>query len=163
MIDAYLIARLLHILGATILFGTGLGIAYFMFAADRTGDAAVIAGVARIVVIADFLFTAVAVVIQPLTGFWLLYLTGGSLTEGWIVASLALYVFTGAFWLPVVWLQIRMRDMAAHAAATGSPLPRRYRQFMRYWFWAGWPAFGAVLFIFYLMAAQPEISLWIVP
>ena len=157
MIDAYLIARFLHILGATVLFGTGLGIAFFMFAAHRTGETAIIAGVARLVVRADFLFTALAVLVQPLTGLWLVHLSGHFLTDGWILISLALYLFTGALWLPVVWLQIRIRDMAMAALAGGTPLPARYDTFMRIWFWMGWPAFGAVLLIFYLMIAKPAL------
>lgn len=159
MIDPYLTARLLHVLGATILFGTGIGIAFFMFVANRTGSVALIAGVARIVVLADFVFTATAVIAQPVTGLWLVWLTGEDLTEGWVLLSLALYVFTGAFWLPVVWIQIQLRDMATRSAQDGTSLPPRYYRLMRLWFWSGWPAFSAVLAIFYLMAAQPHISL----
>lgn len=153
--DWFTLLRYAHLLGAAVLFGTGLGIAFFMFMADRTRDITVIAGTARIVVIADFLFTATAVIAQPVTGLGMVHLAGYSLGESWIVLSLGLYVLTGLFWLPVVWLQMEMRKMADHALATGEPLPARYRRFMRFWFWSGWPAFAAVLAIFYLMQVKP--------
>lgn len=117
------LVRLAHVIGAAVLFGTGAGIAFFMVMAHRTGDARAIAHVAGTVVIADTLFTATAVVLQPITGLWLAHLVGWPLGEGWIVLSIALYVLTGVFWLPVVWIQIRMRDLARDAAKTGRPLP----------------------------------------
>lgn len=157
--ELYFLVKLAHILGAAVLFGTGVGIAYFMFAADRTGDVALIAGTARLVVIADFLFTASAVIVQPLTGIWLLWETGGSLLDGWILASLGLYVLIGVFWLPVVWLQNEMRKMAEKALASAEGLPERYHRFMRIWFWCGWPAFGAILVIFWLMITKPVLSI----
>lgn len=149
--------KYMHLLGAAVLFGTGLGIAFFMYMADRSGDIAVIAGTARIVVIADFLFTATAVIVQPATGLGMAHLAGYELSESWIALSLALYVLTGLFWLPVVWLQMEMRKMANHALATGTTLPARYRRFMRLWFWSGWPAFTSVLIIFYLMQVKPDL------
>ncbi|MCC6983229.1 MAG: DUF2269 domain-containing protein, partial [Bauldia sp.] len=109
--------RYLHIVGAVVLLGTGAGIAFFMMMAHRTGSAATVAAVARIVVVADYLFTATAVVLQPVTGVLLAWRLGYALSEAWIVASTILYVVTGLFWLPVVWMQARMRDLAAAAAA----------------------------------------------
>ncbi len=153
----YYVLKFLHVIGATVLLGTGAGIAFFMLLAHRTGDTALIAGVARIVVIADFLFTATAVVLQPITGVLLAQIAGYSLGEGWIVASIALYLVTGAFWLPVVWMQSRMRNLAVAAAAAGEPLPHEYHRLFRWWFAFGFPAFTAVLAIFWLMIAQPEI------
>ena len=126
----------------------------------RIATPAVVAGVARIVVIADFLFTATAVVLQPVTGVWLALHVGYPLTEGWIVVSLALYVVTGAFWLPVVWMQLRMRDLAAAAAARHTPLPETYHRLFRLWFAFGFPAFTAVLAIFWLMIQRPSFALW---
>jgi len=155
----YYILKFLHIMGATVLLGTGAGIAFFMLLAHQSGNVAVIAGVARIVVIADYLFTATAVVAQPVTGLLLARTVGYELGEGWIIASLALYVFTGMFWLPVVWMQSRMRDLAEIAAAEGAPLPAEYHRLFRWWFAFGFPAFGAVLAIFWLMIARPDISL----
>ena len=118
--------RFTHVLGATVLFGTGLGIAFFMVMANRTRDPRTIAHVAGTVVIADTLFTATAVILQPVTGALLAHEVGWPLTEGWIVLSLVLYVVTGLFWLPVVHIQIRLRDLARQAAATGEPLPPAY-------------------------------------
>ncbi len=153
----YYVLKFLHVIGATVLLGTGAGIAFFMLLAHRSGNVAVIAGVARIVVIADFVFTATAVVLQPITGVLLARTVGYELTEGWIVASILLYLFTGAFWLPVVWMQARMRTLAAQAAASGTPLPDQYHRLFRWWFAFGFPAFAAVLLIFWLMIARPEI------
>lgn len=150
--------RWLHVLGATVLLGTGAGIAFFMLMAHRTGDVRVIAGTTRIVVIADYLFTATAVVAQPVTGLLLARTVGYTLGEGWIVASIALYLFTGAFWLPVVWMQSQMRNLARSAVTTGEPLPRRYHSLFRLWFAFGFPAFGAVLAIFWLMITRPKIE-----
>ncbi|HEX8379996.1 MAG TPA: DUF2269 domain-containing protein [Allosphingosinicella sp.] len=156
---AYFLLKWLHVIGATVLLGTGAGIAFFMLMAHRTGDVRVIAAVARIVVIADYLFTATAVVAQPVTGLMLARIAGYSLAEGWIVASIALYLFTGAFWLPVVWMQSRMRALAAAAAESGAALPEQYHRLVRWWFAFGFPAFAAVLAIFWLMIARPEIDL----
>jgi uncharacterized membrane protein len=155
----YYVLKFLHVIGATVLLGTGAGIAFFMLMAHRTGNVAVVAGVARIVVIADYVFTATAVVAQPVTGLLLARAIGYDLTEGWIMASIALYIFTGLFWLPVVWMQSRMRTLARDAAASGAPLPPEYHRLFRWWFAFGFPAFAAVLLIFWLMIVRPEISL----
>ena len=155
----YFVLKFLHVVGATVLLGTGAGIAFFMWMAHRTGDTAVVAGTARIVVIADYIFTATAVVAQPITGVLLAWEVGYALTEGWIVASIVLYLWTGAWWLPVVWMQARIRDLAGAAAASGEPLPPRYHQLFRLWFVFGFPAFAAVLAIFWLMIARPATLL----
>lgn len=160
MIEAELVYRLLHVIGATVLFGTGTGIAFFMVMAGRTGKPALIAHVVGTVVIADTIFTATAVVAQPLTGYLLAREIGWSLSEGWIALSLMLYVFTGLFWLPVVWIQIRLRDIARVAAADGAPLPPEWRRLYRIWFACGFPAFLAVLAIIWLMLARPDIRLF---
>ncbi len=154
---AYFLLRYLHVIGAAVLLGTGAGIAFFMLLAHRTGNAAVVAAVARMVVIADFLFTASAVVVQPATGLALASLRGYPVLSGWIGLSILLYLFVGAFWLPVVWMQMRMRDLAAAAAARGAPLPARYHRLFRLWFAFGFPAFGAVLAIFWLMIRKPVL------
>jgi uncharacterized membrane protein len=156
---SYEFLKWLHVLGSTVLLGTGAGIAFFMLMAHRTGDAKVIAAVARIVVTADIVFTATAVIAQPVTGVLLARTTGYSLGEGWIVLSIGLYLLTGAFWLPVVWMQARMRDLAAAAAASDGALPAQYHRLFRWWFAFGFPAFTAVLAIFWLMIARPQINL----
>lgn len=148
------ILRWLHVVGATVLLGTGAGIAFFMVMAVRTKAPGVIAHVAGAVVIADALFTATAVIVQPLTGVLLARAAGWSLGEPWIAAALALYVVTGLCWLPVVWIQARLRDIAAESAATGSPLPPRFWRLFRIWVILGFPAFAAVLAILWLMVAK---------
>jgi uncharacterized membrane protein len=154
----YFALKFVHIIGAAVLLGTGAGIAFFMLMAHLNGKPEVIAAVARIVVIADFLFTATAMVAQPVTGVLLARFVGYSLLEGWIVLSIILYVLTGAFWLPVVWMQMRMRDLAAAAARNDGSLPHAYYRLFWLWFVFGFPAFGAVAAVFWLMIARPYIS-----
>ncbi|MCJ8055136.1 DUF2269 domain-containing protein [Shinella curvata] len=151
------VLRLLHVVGATVLFGTGAGIAFFMVMAHRTKNPALIAHVAGTVVVADTLFTATAVVLQPVTGYLLAREIGWSLTEGWIVLSLLLYVLTGLFWLPVVAIQLRLRDIARAAAANGEALPPAYFRLYRVWFLCGFPAFFAVIGILWLMLGKPTL------
>ncbi len=154
--SADLIARFLHIGGATVLIGTGAGIAFFMVMAVRSRDPALIAHVASTVVIADFIFTATAVVLQPVTGVWLALLIGWPLTEGWIVVALALYLLVGVCWLPVVFIQKRLRELARHAAEAGTPLPASFDRLYRIWFALGWPAFAGVAAILWLMVTKPD-------
>lgn len=156
----YFMLKYLHLLGAAVLLGTGAGIALFMLVAHLSGNVATIAGVARIVVLADFVFTATAAIAQPITGVALALNAGYSLGEGWIVLSIGLYLFVGVFWLPVVWMQIRMRDLAAAALAEGTPLPPRYHRLFWTWFGFGFPAFAAMLAIYWLMMTRPVIELF---
>lgn len=149
--------RWLHVIGATVLIGTGAGIAFFMVMAHRTNDAKLIAHTASIVVIADWLFTATAVVAQPVTGVLLAHAVGWKLTEGWILASVGLYLFIGALWLPVVWMQTKMRDLARAAALENAPPPARYHQLFRWWFACGVPAFAAILALLWLMLMRPGL------
>lgn len=151
----YLVLKYAHILGATILFGTGLGIAFFLFVAIRSRDAAAIAATLRTVVIADFVFTAPAVVAQIVTGVGLAHVLGLPLTTPWISVSLALYVLVGVCWLPVVGLQMRMRALAKDAVARGAPLPPAFHRLYRVWFALGWPAFIGVMGILFLMIWKP--------
>lgn len=154
----YFALQYLHVIGATVLLGTGAGIAFFMLKAHFTNDAQVIAGVARIVVTADFLFTGTAVVAQPVTGYLLARFLGYPIFDGWVALSLVLYGVTGAFWVPVVFMQIRMRDLAAAAARDGTALPPRYHRLFWTWFAFGFPAFAAVLGILWLMTTRPSFS-----
>jgi uncharacterized membrane protein len=159
-LTGYFFLRFLHVIGAAVLLGTGAGIAFFMLMAHLSRNPAVIAGVARIVVVADFVFTATAVVLQPITGTILASKMGYPILDGWIGLSIILYIITGAFWLPVVWMQMRMRTLAETAVRAGAPLPRAYYRLFRTWFAFGFPAFAAVLGIFWLMVTRPAISLW---
>ena len=151
----YLVIKWLHIVSSTVLFGTGAGIAFFFVRAQRTGDARIIASVGRDVVLADMVFTATAVVLQPVTGIALAIMGGFPLSAPWLLLSIALYLAVGCCWLPVVWLQIWMRDLAIDAARHNLPLPALYQFYYRRWFALGWPAFIGVLVIFYLMVAKP--------
>ena len=156
MSEPYLLIKLAHVLGAAVLFGTGLGTAFFQWRADRSGDVAAIAVTTRHVVLADWIFTTPAIVAAPATGLWLALDAGYALTEGWLMLAIALYLLAGACWLPVVWLQMRLRDLSAAAHAAGAPLPPAYRRRMRIWFALGWPAFAAVVAIFFLMVFKPD-------
>lgn len=151
----YLWVKWLHVMSSTLLFGTGLGIAFFTWMAHRTGDAAHIARTARVTVIADTVFTAPAVLVQFATGAWMVHRLGAPYSTFWIGTAVALFFFVGACWLPVVWLQMRARDLARQAASQGTPLPRVYYRVMRWWFVLGWPAFLGVIAIFALMVLKP--------
>jgi len=158
MIDLPSVLKLIHLLGATVLFGTGLGIAFFMWMAVRSGDPKVIAQVAGIVVVADMVFTATAVAVQPMSGAALAWSMGFSLLEPWIIASIVVYVLVGACWLPVLGIQLRLRDLAVEAVSKNGPLSATFHRLFRIWFWLGWPAFLGVIVIFWFMIAKP--SLW---
>jgi uncharacterized membrane protein len=151
----YLIVKWVHVVSSTLLFGTGLGSAFYFFFASRTRQPEVIAVVARYVVIADWLFTTPTVILQPLSGFYLLHLMGLPLRTPWVAWSLGLFLLAGAAWLPVVWMQIRMRDMARAAAETATALPAAYDRYLRAWVALGVVAFAALVVVFYLMVAKP--------
>jgi uncharacterized membrane protein len=156
--NLYFALKLVHILGGAVLFGTGLGIAFFLWMAHRTRNAAAIAQIARIVVVADVVFTATAVVLQPASGTAIAWHAGYSLLEPWILLSLVLYVLVGACWLPVVSVQMELRDLAVAAAQDQTILPERFHRLFRIWFWLGWPAFAGVIAIYALMIWKP--ALW---
>jgi len=148
----FLLLKTVHILSATLLFGTGLGSA---FTCGARIAAALIAGVSRQAVWADWLFTVPAVILQPLTGLWLMALAGHSFDALWLKLSLVLYLLAVACWLPVVWLQIRIQRLAAGAIASRAPLSALYHRLRGFWFWLGWPAFLAVLAAFFVMVVKP--------
>ena len=157
MNDAYVLLKTVHILSSTLLFGTGLGTAFFMWFTHRSGQLPAIVVAARLTVRADFLFTMPAVIVQPLSGYLLMRLMGFDLHTPWLLAAIALYLLAGACWLPVVWLQWRARNLAAAALRAGTDLPPAYHRCMRAWFALGWPAFLAVMAIFWLMVAKPPL------
>lgn len=152
---AYLVVKWIHVLSSTVLFGTGMGIAFFLWMAHRRGDAKAIAHTAHTVVIADACFTAPAVVVQFATGLWLAQASSMPYSMFWVRTALMLFFVVGACWLPVLWLQLRARNLARAAAEAGAPLPPAYHRAMRWWFWLGWPAFASVAAIFWLMIAKP--------
>lgn len=150
-----IVVKYLHVLSSTFLFGTGVGTAFYLFFVSRTRDARVVAVVARYVVIADWLFTATTIVFQPLSGLYLAHRMGYSLHSAWLYWSIVLFVIAALCWLPVVWLQMRLRDIAAAAAADGRELPLDYARHLGYWTALGVPALFSFLAIFYLMVARP--------
>ncbi len=155
MTSVYLLLKTLHILSSTLLFGTGLGSAYYALRAWRSGNLQVIAVTFRHLVTADWLFIATTAVFQPLSGLGLAKVAGWPLNQWWLLWSVGLFVLAGLCWLPVVWLQIRVRDMAEAALRDGTPIAPLAHRYMAIWFTLGWPAFIAFLAIFYLMVAKP--------
>ena len=152
----YLLVKWVHVLSSTVLFGTGLGSAFYMFFTNRTHEVRAIAVVTKRVVIADWLFTTPTAILQPLTGFYLAHLAGWPWTAPWIVWSVALYVLAAGCWLPVVWIQIRMAAMAEQAAVKNEPLPKLFWRYHTLWTLLGIPAFIAFIAIFYLMVVKPS-------
>ena len=151
----YFVVKYLHVLGAIVILGTGSGIAFFMLMAHRSGEASFIARTAGTVVIADMLFTLTAVLLQPLTGGFLMMLSSTGFRELWISTSLGLYAVAGLFWVPVIFMQIEMRDLARAAVAENAALPPRYLVLFRRWFLFGIPGFGSVMAILWLMITKP--------
>lgn len=151
--ELYPVLRLVHILGAAVLFGSGAAIAFFMLMAWRSGERAGFALVARHVVLADWVFTASAVILQPLSGLALAHVAGWSLASPWLVASIGLYLFIGVCWLPVVWIQMRVKRRLAET--TGPVIPEDVHRLMRIWFALGWPAFAALIALVWLMITKP--------
>jgi uncharacterized membrane protein len=152
----YFLVKYLHVVGAIVILGTGTGIAFFMLMAHRSRDAAFIARTAGVVVIADMLFTLSAVILQPISGGLLMMLSATSFTERWLMVSLALYVLAGVFWIPVIFMQIEIRDLARAADEKAQPLPPRYFALFRRWVLFGIPGFGSVVIILWLMIAKPD-------
>jgi uncharacterized membrane protein len=147
----YTTLKTLHILSMVLLFGTGLGSAFYKWMADKSGNVSHIAVTNRHVVLADWLFTTPTMIFQPVSGLWMVLLAGWPLAAPWLAVSLGLYLLAGACWLPVVWLQIRMRDVAAAAVARNAPLPAAYWRMARWWFWLGVPAFTSMVLSVTLM------------
>jgi uncharacterized membrane protein len=156
---SYLLIKWLHILSSVLMVGTGFGSAFFMFFANRSGSVAAQAVVCKLVVRADWWFTTPTGLIQPLSGLLMAHLAGWSLSTPWLMTSIGLYLLAGVCWLPVVYLQLRMARMSAQAHALQQPLPEAYARDARYWEWLGYPAFIAMLGIFYLMVNKPV--LWV--
>jgi uncharacterized membrane protein len=151
----YVLIKYLHVLGAIVILGTGSGIAFFMLMAHLSRETAFITRTAATVVVADMLFTLTAVLLQPFTGGLLMMLTDVPVTQHWLLASLVLYALAGLFWVPVIFMQIEMRDLARAAEAGKTALSPRYFVLFRRWVWSGIPGFGSVMIILWLMIAKP--------
>lgn len=150
----YIFLKFIHIVSSTILFGTGIGTACVMLYAHKTRDISIIRGVTCYVVLADWIFTGISGVIQPLTGFWMMAIAGYSLSAFWITASIIGYLIAAFCWFPVVYLQIKMRNYAQYAYQNNTSLPSAYFLYFRYWFCLGWPAFISLVFVFYCMTTK---------
>jgi uncharacterized membrane protein len=155
--NTYLVLKWLHIVSSVLMVGTGLGSAFYMFFTNRSGSVPAQAVVSRLVVRADWWFTTPTVILQPATGFALAHMAGWPMSTPWLASSLLLFVFAGACWLPVVWLQIRMAALAAQADRDAAPLPALYARYQRYWELLGYPAFVAMVAVFYLMVNKPQL------
>ena len=151
--NTYLWLKLIHVISATVLFGTGMGTAFFMLKAYLSGNEEAMRITSRTVVIADWIFTAPAVVVQLITGLWLTSILNIAFSSQWFITVISLYVFVGLCWLPVVWIQIRVRNLLAEGRGRAS-----YAGLMRTWMALGVPAFLAVIIIFYLMVSKSGVS-----
>lgn len=151
----YLWLKLIHILSSTVLFGTGIGTACVMMYGYFSRDTHVIASINRYVVLADWVFTAPSGVVQIVSGLSMVYLAGYPLTSLWIIGAIIGYTIAMCCWLPVVYLQIKMRDFAISADRSGTHLPQKFHTYFKYWFALGWPAFISLLIVFYLMTVKP--------
>jgi uncharacterized membrane protein len=151
----YLILKTVHILSSVLLVGTGFGTAFFLYFSHRSESVEAIAVVSRLVVRADWIFTTPAVILQPLTGAWLMHRAGWPLHAHWLLASLTLYLIAGVCWLPVLGYQVRLARMADAARRNGSPLPAQYWSLAKRWERLGYPAFLAMLAIYALMVIKP--------
>ncbi|GKS93993.1 DUF2269 domain-containing protein [Acidovorax sp. SUPP2825] len=156
--NTYLALKWIHILSSVLLVGTGFGSAFYLFFANRSGSVAAQAVVSRLVVRADTWFTTPAGIVQPVTGVAMAMMAGWPLSTPWLATSIALYALAGLCWLPVLWLQWRMAAMARDAAAQGTPMPALYTRYARWWEALGYPAFVAMLAVFFLMVHKP--ALW---
>lgn len=153
--NAYLLIKTIHILSSTILFGTGIGIAFFMLQAKLTDSPLIRHHVASRTVLADYFFTLPAVIIQPVSGAWLIREAGFIWTDPWLIYTYLLYGVMGACWIPVVWIQIRLKTLARESWESNLPLAEQYHSLFKWWFALGWPAFLSLIAIFYLMVAKP--------
>jgi len=153
--DLYFLIKTIHIISATILFGTGLGIAFFMFRGWYAEDPREKLFAIRTTVLADYVFTAPAAVVQPATGVWLIWTGGFSWADHWLVVTYVLYVIAALCWLPVVWIQIRLKQIVAACLSSHAPLPAEYHRLYRLWFILGWPAFVGLIAVFFLMVVKP--------
>jgi len=155
----YELLKWVHLLSATVLFGTGLGSAFYKWCADRSGNLQAIAHTNKTVVIADWIFTTPTIIIQPITGILLVYMSGSSLYEPWIIAAFVFYFIAGFCWIPVVWLQIQMRNLSKQALEKNKHLDITYQRYARIWLFLGIPAFLSMVTVYFLMVVKPSIVL----
>ena len=154
--DSYALVKTAHILSAMVLFGTGLGIAFYFWMGGRGEDDKAAMFAARATVTADYVFTLTAVIAQPLTGAWLVWRGGFDPFDRWLVLTYVLYLLAGACWIPVVFIQVRIRDML-RLKVNGEPFDASaYKRLRAWWFALGWPAFLALVIVVHLMVTKPS-------
>lgn len=153
--DWYQVVKTVHIISSTILFGTGIGIAFFMFRSHFTNNIQEKFYAVRTTVLADYVFTFPAVIFQPLTGIALIHMGGHEWTDLWLVITYVIYIIAGLCWLPVVWIQIQLKQILAKSIENGTDLPDRYFRLFKIWFMLGWPAFIGLVIVFFLMEFKP--------
>jgi len=154
----YLILKTIHILSATILFGTGLGTAFFMWMAYLSKDVPTLSNTTRHVILADWFFTTPSVIIQPITGVWLMSILHYSYTSLWFILTIALYLLAGGCWIVVVIIQYRLHYIVKNISKENAVLPATYHLLMRWWFSLGVIAFSAIIIIYWLMVSKMALS-----
>lgn len=150
----YLVLKWIHVLSSTILFGAGVGSAFHLFAATLRRQVDGIAMATRNVVLADWLLTSTTAILQPVSGLALVHMLDLPYSTPWVAWSLVLYGVAIACWLPVVAIQVRMRNLMAQAQRSGAPLPAAYDRLFHWWTGLGCVAFLVFLLIFWLMVAK---------
>lgn len=153
--DWYLAVKVTHIISSTILFGTGIGIAFFMFRSRFSDNLHERLYAASNTVMADYLFTLPAVIVQPLSGVWLVWMGGYNWTDKWLIWTYVLYILAGMCWLPVVWIQHRLKTQVSEAMQSSSELPVSHHRLFSYWMLLGIPAFTSLVIVFFLMVYKP--------
>ena len=153
-LDSYLLLKLIHILSAVVITGTGIGIAFFMFMANRSNNAQAIYITAKSVILGDWIFTTPAVVVQLITGIMLMDKLNYSFTSTWFYSVIGLFVLIGVCWLPVLRIQYRLRELAEVSKEKNIVVPE-FKKLMKIWTMLGIPAFLAIIIIFYLMVFKP--------
>ncbi|CBL47222.1 Predicted integral membrane protein [gamma proteobacterium HdN1] len=155
--DNYLLLKTIHIVSSTLLFGTGLGTFFFMIRATRSGNAEAVRVTAGTVVLADWIFTSPAVVVQFVTGVLLMQILSFPFNSAWFLLVIGLFCLVGALWLPVVWIQIQLHRMLRDLRP-GDPLPARFVRLVRLWELMGYPAFSMMVVIFAIMVYKPWLG-----
>lgn len=155
--DSYLLLKLIHIIAAVVVAGTGAGIAFFMFMANRSNNPQAIYVTAKTVIIADWVFTTPAVIAQIVTGVMLMNMLNYSFSSTWFYWVIGLFVFIGICWLPVLVIQYRLKELAQSSLNLNEVDPR-FKKLMNLWTALGIPAFCSILIIFWLMVFKPFLS-----
>lgn len=146
----YLTLKIIHILSATIMIGTGLGSAFYLFVSYKTALFTTVKDVLKIVIIADLIFTTPSVIVQLVTGLMLADRLNLTNTRWyWVVLSISFLVLV--LWLGAVVIQYRLKRIIIDKKS----LPALFDKLMSIWFYLGVPSFGLAIFLYYLMIYKP--------